>query len=390
MKNKKVILLYLVLIIYAIFTNLFISNNYNLYTNIINPLFWILSFTACLIINKGLHERVKFKTIKLQTLFIIITIYLILYFLSGLFIGYSKNIYDVSILGIIKNIWAYIIPIFFIEYIRCLLVEENNSYKNYIIIILIFTLINLNIKYVLGLNVEELFKYSSSNIIPLIAEEIILIYISKKCGYLSNLFYLIPLKLVKIVLPFLPSYDWYYTAVTSSLLPLIVFIFLKRVNDRIDTNISRRELKKIKTYKIILVLIPIALLILFVIGAFKYKPTVILSNSMKPVFSRGDIVVIEQLNKNKKKNIAKYDIIEYIIDGSIVAHRVINIENHYDGTRLYTTMGDNNNAPDTKKVKEEQIIGKVKFSIPIIGYPSVYLNELFNKNKKSVVETGKD
>ena len=43
-----------------------------------------------------------------------------------------------------------------------------------------------------------------------------------------------------------------------------------------------------------------------------------------------------------------------------------------------------------KKVKINQIVGKVKFKIPYLGYPSIYLKELFDKNKtKPIVETGK-
>lgn len=52
-------------------------------------------------------------------------------------------------------------------------------------------------------------------------------------------------------------------------------------------------------------------------------------------------------------------------------------------------MGDNNNAPDIKKVEQKQIIGKIKFMIPKVGYPSVLLNEFLNKNKTAQVETGK-
>ena len=52
-------------------------------------------------------------------------------------------------------------------------------------------------------------------------------------------------------------------------------------------------------------------------------------------------------------------------------------------------MGDNNNAPDIKKVDEDQILGKVIFTIPKIGYPSIWLNDFFTNNKKINVETGK-
>jgi len=138
----------------------------------------------------------------------------------------------------------------------------------------------------------------------------------------------------------------------------------------------------------IYIIIPLLICICFVAGIFKYKPTAILSNSMKPIYSRGDVVVVEKLSKKELNKLKKYDIIEYILDGTIVAHRIINIEKHSNGTILITTKGDNNNAADTKKVKAEQVIGRVKFSVAKVGYPSVYLNEFFNKERKAKVATG--
>ena len=110
---------------------------------------------------------------------------------------------------------------------------------------------------------------------------------------------------------------------------------------------------------------------------------------MHPVYDRGDIVIVEKTSKYLLNNLKKYDIIDYILDGTIVAHRIIFIEKHNDGTKLYITKGDNNNVADNKKVNTNQILGKVVFRIPKIGYPSVWLNDFLHKNRKVAVETGK-
>ena len=44
--------------------------------------------------------------------------------------------------------------------------------------------------------------------------------------------------------------------------------------------------------------------------------------------------------------------------------------------KYFTTKGDNLKSNDPLKVKEEQIIGIIKFTIPKLGYPSVWLYEL--------------
>ena len=47
----------------------------------------------------------------------------------------------------------------------------------------------------------------------------------------------------------------------------------------------------------------------------------------------------------------------------------------------YITKGDNNNAEDVGEVTPDQIKGVVVYSVPKIGYPSVWLYELFQRNK---------
>ena len=386
--DSKTIPIYISICLYIIIINLF-NINPNILNNVITPLFWIVLFIITFILNKDRFQRIKYKTLKNQNLFIVVTIYLIIYFLTGLIFGYSKNIYNTSLIGIIKNIWPYLIPIVFMEYVRCYSINSKKDNLNYFIIVILFVLASTNIRYIVNLkDFEEVFKYLSSSVLPLIANSLVLIYISKNCGFYGNLFYAIPPILVKLVLPILPNYDWFFTSLYGLFLPIVVYIFNKHVSDKLDKVESRKSIRKKASLKLIILLIPMVLLIVFVAGVFKYKPIGIVSNSMAPIVKRGDVVVTEKINKKNINTLKKYDIIVYILDNIQVAHRIISIEKNTDGKKLYTTMGDNNNAPDLKKVKEEQILGRVKFSIPKIGYPSVYLKELFNK-KKANVETGK-
>ena len=95
---------------------------------------------------------------------------------------------------------------------------------------------------------------------------------------------------------------------------------------------------------------------------------------MKNYINRGDAVIVLDT-----KEIKLYDIIEYKLDKIRVVHRVVSIEKYNNGEILYITKGDNNNVVDKEKVTEDQIVGKVLFKIPYIGYPSVWLNDLFQK-----------
>lgn len=59
----------------------------------------------------------------------------------------------------------------------------------------------------------------------------------------------------------------------------------------------------------------------------------------------------------------KGDIITFRIDDTVVTHRVTENRNG-----ICTTKGDANKTADPVSVKESQIIGRVVFSLPYLGY----------------------
>ena len=85
------------------------------------------------------------------------------------------------------------------------------------------------------------------------------------------------------------------------------------------------------------------------------------------------------------ENIEKNSIIVYKVGSQYVAHRVVEIKKE-DGNVSYRTKGDNNNAPDSKYVESEQIIGVYVRHIKYVGFPSVWLNDYFS-HEEAVVET---
>ena len=390
--NKKMIIVYSLIVIYILFSNIFGYKYYStIMTSVINPLFYIITFIISILLSNADHnQRIKAKVNKYQTMFILIISYLIIYVLLGLFLGYVKSIYSHAFLGILKNIWDYIIPIIFIELIRNILVRNScNSKIVFLIIVLLFTLIDIDLFNIISLtNKAEIFKSTFSIILPAVIKNLSLTYISKTSGYTTNLIYLLPQKLTNIILPIFPDLDWYFISLLGILLPVFAFIIIKHLDDKIESSKSKSRIKKEKPIRIIILITPLIIFCLFVAGIFKYKPTAIVSNSMHPIFDRGDVVIIEKLDRKKSRNLKKYDIIEYKLKNIIVSHRIIHIEKHNDGSILYITKGDNNNTADNEKVSSNQIIGIVKFRIPKVGYPSVWLNDFFNKEDVEI-ETGK-
>lgn len=105
---------------------------------------------------------------------------------------------------------------------------------------------------------------------------------------------------------------------------------------------------------------------------FGYSALTILSNSMQPEFSEGDVIVIKQTSANE---LAEKDIITFgTPEGTRVTHRITDVTEE-QGEQFFITQGDNNNMADVDPVFEGQVIGKVLFSIPKLGFLSRFLSE---------------
>ena len=89
---------------------------------------------------------------------------------------------------------------------------------------------------------------------------------------------------------------------------------------------------------------------------FGYGAAVVLSGSMEPEFSTGDLIVVGREDAYELR-----DIVVYQDGSSLVVHRIIDI----NGDTL-TTQGDANNAPD-EPITLSDVKGKVLFWIPYAG-----------------------
>ena len=89
---------------------------------------------------------------------------------------------------------------------------------------------------------------------------------------------------------------------------------------------------------------------------FRYGAAVVLSGSMEPELSEGDLIVVKKTNKYNEN-----DIVVFQEGNLLVTHRIISI----DGETI-TTKGDANNTPD-EPISVTAVKGKVLFWIPFVG-----------------------
>jgi len=371
-KNNKVYLFTIIIFIWIILFN-YLKNIIN-YHNIINFIFWItILIISITTFNKG-YKRNKYKDILFKDILIFILLYVIIYYLSGFIVGFQQSPLNFGLSNTIKNLIKYVLLRIIIETTKYYLIKENNTKIFIVITTILFIIINIDINYIINLleQPKELFKYFSNTIIPTTIYGIVGTYIIKNSSLKSNILLQIVPLILTYTIKISPNLDWYLYSVFHIVYLLLLYTYLKY-------EIDKREKTEQKAKKNIYSQIPIIsisiIMILFVLGIFTYVPIGVMSNSMKPIFERGDIIVYKKV-KNIN-DIKENDIICYQLNNIKVMHRVIKIEN-INNKKYFTTKGDNLLSNDPLKVKEEQIIGTIIFTIPRLGYPSVWLYELLN------------
>lgn len=160
---------------------------------------------------------------------------------------------------------------------------------------------------------------------------------------------------------------------------------MEKMNKREKIKFVRQKLNKamkLLSYAIIVVLIFLGLFFAYYFVSLKMyekNPTTklpkfglytIISPSMEPKIKVYDVVV--DLNLFDHNNIKKGDVITFISNSNIskgltVTHRVVDINTNPDGTKSYTTKGDNNLKTDGATVNSNDVLGKVLFKIPQLG-----------------------
>ena len=374
---KSNFIIYGLLVFYLIINTFLLIPAGLSYYNLINPFIWIAIFSVSYYLSHDSNLRIKGKKDKTQSLLIAMIIYIIVYFLLGIVFGFERTPYSKSIVSILKNLWSFGSIAVFQEFIReGLIKNERKSVFNFVSMTLLFALLDLSLPNISSqfTDVQTGFIYISTTVIPAIVSSAIMTYLVFINGAKSSIIYRLFIIVPPFIVPIVPNFDWFGTAIMGITVPLGVYVYMNYVHVSKTERLSRRERRKYNPAVYVPVFVFIAVLAGFVIGIFKYQPIAVLSGSMSPTFNRGDAVVIEKLNTQEKDKLKKGDIIQFVSGTKYVVHRIEEITNDEYGNKLFITKGDHNNTIDFDKVHLENVKGKVAAIIPFIGYPSVWLS----------------
>ena len=371
--NLKIIIV--ILFLYLITYNYFISLGFN--TTIYNIIFWIifLIFTYFLIGYTNNRSILKKQTIQYVIIYCIIYL-LVIYFL-GIITGFNYSPFLHNLKSILKNIIPLITIIICRELIRYMIIFKGRFNKKFVnLVTLLFILIDI-------VTVINLYKFSTGLLIFSFIGEVILksLYnnyletiIAYNTGPIPNIVYRIILECYIYLVPIIPDLGIYLTTMVNIILPVLLVLKLNNINLNYKL-ISKKKVNISKKYITIPIFILLAILISLVSGLFRYKMIAVGSNSMLPIISKGDAVIYEKVSSIDKLN--EDDILVFKNEGVIYIHRIVEISKKNKDITIYT-KGDNNAMNDEFTTSKEEVIGVVKQKIKYIGYPTIWLSELFD------------
>lgn len=375
--NKKIGFLYLLVIAYIVIRIISVNNSAFTISNELNIGIWGAFFLLGFFFTKGDYNRYLDQYDKVQTTFIVVVAYLMIYFILGLFVGYQYNAYSMTPKGMMNNTILFMPIIIFQEYMRQIFVSYSNGKNKWIAFItILFILISINFNSITNdfRTAETGFKFLCSDIIPLIASNFLFTYLALISSCKPPIVYRMLTTAVSIYLPILPNLNWFYTGLFGILVPIILYILVNYSQAKLERKMTWQEEKRSRPITYVPVLIAVFIVVGFVVGFFKYQPVAVVSDSMLPLFARGDMIIVEKVEEKDIANLKVGDVIKFLTENYYVIHRIHAIEETKDGL-VFTTKGDNNNAPDSKPVKPEQIQGKYRCHVKYVGFPSVWLSE---------------
>jgi len=113
----------------------------------------------------------------------------------------------------------------------------------------------------------------------------------------------------------------------------------------------------------------VAVALLLIVSVFpitgNYKLMIVQSGSMEPAIKMGSIVVVKPASEYKVGDIITFGPVTKT--KAPTSHRIYDIK-VVDGNPVYITKGDANNAPDQREITKREIIGKVLFDVPYLGF----------------------
>lgn len=301
-------------------------------------------------------------------------IYLAIFYLMGLFFGY----YEAPVKLSLWSIGNYVIPLTVIiicsEVIRHILLSQKGK-KPKVLVFAIMVLIDLIIYtgvYDLN-NLNDFLTVIGFVLFASVACNLLYNYISVRFGYKGIVVYRIATALYAYFIPIIPDIYIFFRSILRMIYPYMIYLVLDYTYAKRHLIVDYVDQRK-KVISTTVLVIFATLISMLVSCQFRFGIIVIGSGSMTGALNKGDATVYEKYNN---QSIKVGSIVIFNDDGIRIIHRVIDIKK-INGELRYYTKGDANAQMDEDYITKKDIVGISLFKIRYIGYPSIWVKDIFS------------
>lgn len=339
------------------------------------PIF-IIIFILSFIFFKFRKDKTYARIQVTITMLLIGIVQIVLYLLTGFLEGFSKNAISMSFNRFLTVILPIILILVVIELLRYMIsvkFEKNNLIR--ILSITMFVLFDVTL---FGSNVsfnslDSLLEFLGITFFPSLVSNIVFDDMVVKYGYKPILVYRLLTTLCYYMLPIVPNMYILFRAIARIVIPLIFYFILSYMYDRVTFQEALKVKPKISISSII-ILILVIIMAGLISCEFRYGILTIGSGSMTGTLNKGDIAFFEKFNGQE---LEIGDIIIFKRGKRNIVHRITQV-GIFNDEYVYITKGDKNKVEDNGYVYQKNIQGIVHYRIKYIGYPSIWIRNLFN------------
>lgn len=366
------IYIFVVSIIMLLLLNIFVLG---VFSRIVESIVLLGIFFLSLLFFKYRKDYFYQKNSVIFVMSIIAIFQIVVFYIAGLFDGFSNNIIKLSFNNIIILIIPTIVALVIIELIRYLLSSQFNKDKKFeVLCIIMLVLMDVNLfgsSYNFS-SLSDTLEFMGLVLFPSVASNIVYNRLTLSYGYKPIVIYRVIVILSYYLIPIVPNTYVFFRSIFKIAYPILFYLLITYMYDRLTFENLRRKNNK-SNIATAVTLIFVTLLAGLVSCKFRWGILSIGSNSMGGTFNSGDAVIFEKYDDQK---IEIGNIIIYEKNNRSVVHRVIEI-GVFNGNYVYVTKGDKNELADSGYVYQDDVEGIVKASIKYIGYPSIWIRNLF-------------
>jgi signal peptidase len=308
-----------------------------------------------------------------QIMVIYVLFFLLLIYVLGLVTGFLRSAYGFEPLTIIRNTLPVVAIVVITELLRYTFVKRiGDNLKLLIVLVICFSGMSIAV----GLSNYSLnsplavFEVVGRLGLGSVAANLMLTFVAWKSDYRPTIIYMLIMSLYPILVPILPDLGVFIYSVLAIVLPTLLFT---RFNALFETKRvwfvrgSRTREWLITTP----ILVMLGAVVVLVSGVFRYWATAIGSESMTPNIDMGDVVIIDK-GYDDLSQIKEGEVLAFNHDGRVIVHRIVKIYNA-NSKYSFQTQGDSNALKDSWIVAEDDIVGVVRWRIPYIGWPTIWM-----------------